>query len=356
MMKARIISQIPGTESFYKELHALFRNKNYNSFKAMVSYLSWSGLKFLYRDIESFYDRNKKNVKMIVGIGNDASEVDVLRYLKERMPQGYFRIFNASNERYIFHPKIYIFSSDIETTVVIGSNNFTEGGLYLNSECAVSLTFNKSNKEMESMVKNLWDTYTSPKLPFEKGNLMPISKDMLKRAMQQKKSLEVLKKESKQSKVVKTLFSAITIPKPNKSDIYVIEKEEKKDFPIRKSPKGKKQLLLEVLKETGEGGTQIQIPSIVVQEYFKAKENHKTIQIRINKGNIRPAVICSFSNHTFRMSFPEIFNEKRPLLLRFTKEAKDEYYLEILKNKNYDSIIKKCTNKTRQGSKRWEIM
>jgi hypothetical protein len=60
-----------------------------------------------------------------------------------------------------------------------------------------------------------------------------------------------------------------------------------------------KELLLEVLKETGAEGTQVQIPKEVITDYFKVPtNNNQTIEIKIDNSDVRPAVICHFPNNT----------------------------------------------------------
>lgn len=44
-----------------------------------------------------------------------------------------------------FHPKLYLFEWDNKGEIIIGSNNFTEGGFFNNYECAVQITYELPN-------------------------------------------------------------------------------------------------------------------------------------------------------------------------------------------------------------------
>lgn len=116
-------------------------------------------------------------------------------------------------------------------------------------------------------------------------------------------------------------------------------------------------LFLEVLTETGAGGTQIQIPTIVVKEYFgmDQTDKHKTIEISIGVDQYRPAVISSFDNFTYRVSINEVLGYERPLLLRFSRHAPDRYSIDILTGDLYNIKIAYCIHQTRIDSKRWLI-
>jgi hypothetical protein len=116
-------------------------------------------------------------------------------------------------------------------------------------------------------------------------------------------------------------------------------------------------LLLEILNETGAEGTQVQIPSKVIDEYFQVPTiGHQTIELKFSKKPLRPAVICHFPNNTHRISFPELANIKRPLLMSFKKIKNSVFGIELFKGKQYKKIVRLCTNQTRSAARRWEIL
>lgn len=50
-------------------------------------------------------------------------------------------VFHNAAPRSIFHPKLYLFQSPNSATIIVGSNNLTDGGLYTNHELANRLDF-----------------------------------------------------------------------------------------------------------------------------------------------------------------------------------------------------------------------
>jgi HKD family nuclease len=356
-MKTFIINQTPFSDPMLDYLKADLRDSKIKSFRALVAFISWSGFENIHEDLEKFYDKDPSKLKMIIGIGSDAAEVAVLRYLTQRMPNGYFRIFNASNNNYTFHPKVYFFDKDESLIVYVGSSNFTLGGLYFNSECSIKLVLNRrQDKSLIEELEKTWDTYYKPQKPFNAGNLKEISTLILNKLdkvyLNHRGSAIKRKIENND---IKSIFSQLYIKAPTPS-----VKIEKPKLPVQKPihPSVKSTiLLLEVLIETGANGTQVQIPSKVLSSYFdvKAKEQHKTIKIKFPNADFRPSVICQFGNFTYRFTIPEINGMKRPLLLKFIKHENNKYEVSILTGTNYNRNIVQCTNQTRHDAKRWII-
>ncbi len=351
-MNIKLLPQIPGDLSFYKELNRLFKSKKYNSFKCLVAFLTWEGLGLIYQEMEKFYNRNKGRVNFIVGLGGNPEELHSLRYLIQSMPKGKYRIFDVNNGNYTFHPKIYLFTGSTESNILIGSNNMTQGGLYFNSECSISINYKNNVKDQFiEEVEQLWEMYDKPLPPFNKNNLREVSESFLTKVNKFYSKRETRKTFNQKSKT-KELFGGIEISKPPVAG-FPIEKPKKVNS--KKSKNKGDILLLEVLKETGANGTQVQIPYEVLIKYFNLHSGHKTIQIAWENNPIRPAVLCSFSNYTYRVTMVEISHMKRPFLLKIERVGRDFYKIKSIIGKQYSSLIQTCTNQTRIGAKRWII-
>jgi len=145
------------------------------------------------------------------------------------------------------------------------------------------------------------------------------------------------------------LFPLVKLPKPLNVEIPDLHKPSIKTI-ISKT------LLLEVLTETGAGGTQVQIPIHVINEFFKVSTTgHQTIELKFGSNEFRPAVVCHFQNNTHRITLPELENIDRPVLTEFVDLGKKCFHVRIITGKEYEKLIKLCKNNTRYNSKKWVI-
>lgn len=357
-MDLQIINQTPGKQSMLSKLKLDLQSTNH-TLRVLVAYLSWNGLKMIYKELERFYDEGN-NVKMIVGLSNDAKEIHVLRYLRERMPRGDFLVFNASNMDYIFHPKLFFFDNYDSLSVYIGSSNLSSGGLYTNSECVVKVTLNRiHDKKLITDFEDIWTTYSNPKEPFTQRNLLSIDSALLNKITKEfQKSVDGNGTTDDDILIVKRLFPTILFPEIKESHLPQEEVySDEESFTEHTLDIEGNILFLEVLTETGAGGTQIQIPTVVVKEYFgmDQSDRHKTIEVSIGSDQYRPAVISGFENFTYRISINEVLDIERPLLMRFNRQTIDKYSIDILTGEQYNRKIADCINQTRFDSKRWLI-
>lgn len=352
-MNTQFLPQIPGQTSIYKELNKIFASKEYNSFRALMAYISWDGLSLIHRELENFYEKHNGKISLIIGLGGNLGEIHSLRYLIQRMPKGKFWIFDIDDKHYTFHPKFYYFKGKKKSCVIVGSNNLTQGGLYYNSELSSLTTYvNSEEKKISEGLEELWQLYNKPTTPFTKNNIIAVTPTLLNNLEKYYSKSSGSNKFSK-NRSPKELFAKINIKKPPVSDLP--QKPNKNSNSKKVVDRKGKVLLLEVLKETGANGTQVQIPSEVLKNFFNVVSDHKTIQISWDKDPVRPAVLCSFSNFTYRVTITEIAKMKRPLLLKIKKVGKDFYEISSLQGNKYSRAIKLCSNRSRKDAKKWII-
>jgi HKD family nuclease len=86
-------------------------------------------------------------LRLTVGVDLGGTSRDVLEELLRWNCEVF--IFHNPIPRATFHPKIYLFENATETTLIVGSNNLTDGGLYTNYEAAVRHDF-----ELQQMPQN----------------------------------------------------------------------------------------------------------------------------------------------------------------------------------------------------------
>lgn len=347
-MATEILHQFPGKQNLNDQLKSALNDETFNRLRILVAYISWPGIRLIHKELEQFHDSGKK-LSMIIGIGDGYSESAGIQYLMERLYNSDLFIFHAPLQNFTFHPKIYIFSNGIKCLAFIGSNNFTTGGLFCNCECCVKLSLNyQTDTTICKEIETVWSSYEKPLKPFQKGNLKRVNQRLLTDYSKQIKPLQRTRQTLK-TPILKNIFPVIKIERPAIPHVKVQTSTEKSS--------SKNILLLEILKETGAEGTQVQIPRKVIDEYFDVPSTgHQTIELQIGNRQIRPAVICHFSNNTHRISFPELANQKRPLLMKIVKAKGNMYKVELLKGKHYKKFIKRCTHQTRSAARKWEIL
>lgn len=344
-MQVELIHQRLGINPLYKEINTALSDDRFKTFRALVAYVSWQGIGLIHEQLEAFYDRGNK-VSMILGVGDNRGEIDVLRYLKQRFPLASFSVFHAPDQNYTFHPKVYIFSNQSNSLVLLGSNNLTSGGLFGNTECSIKLSIENSvDLVVHRGINELWKEYLDPKPPFSKRNLRTIGKKLF--VLYEKREKSYKAERPKMKDALDAIFPKLKLPFSPQTSFL---KPQSKQY----SKKGAT-LLLQILKETGAGGTQVQIPREVILKYFNVSAaGQQTIEVKVADGAIRPAVICHFGNNTHRISFPEITKMKRPFLMKFLRKGR-VYFIYFVVGQKYRDMVTRCKNQTRYSAKKWEF-
>lgn len=116
--------------------------QNAKSAKIAVAFLKYSGLKVIEKSLDSCL-KNNGNVEIIAGLDfktTDPQSMHQLIRLQKQVRNFKFYCYGDKNKNktdIIFHPKIYLFERERETTGIIGSTNLTRGGLLTNFEVNV---------------------------------------------------------------------------------------------------------------------------------------------------------------------------------------------------------------------------
>ena len=79
-------------------------------------------------------------IRFVVGIDMNGTSQEVLRELLSWNVD--VRIVKFRTPGHTFHPKLYLFETDTNAEIIVGSNNITEGGFFNNYEGAVKITYN----------------------------------------------------------------------------------------------------------------------------------------------------------------------------------------------------------------------
>lgn len=129
----------------------------YSDFKVAVAYSRNSGISRIYNKLSDFANNGGKT-SVIAGIDQSNTSYQALVNLKTFAKENLF-IHHDKNFDITFHPKVYLFGNREIEKVIVGSSNFTAGGLFLNYEAniGVILDSSKNAKDFQKLVSDYWD-------------------------------------------------------------------------------------------------------------------------------------------------------------------------------------------------------
>lgn len=179
-MKSKIIGQgynLEENTSAAKELIELFNSDKYDKFTCLVAFASYGGISAL----TPHFLRAKKNgvkIKIILGVDQKCTSKEALEEVLSWDVDSY--IYYTLNTN-IFHPKVYIFENSDYYTLIVGSNNLTEGGLVRNVECSLLV------QDMQgTSVHNAFYAYWKGILDSTEDNLYPITQELIDKLYEEK--------------------------------------------------------------------------------------------------------------------------------------------------------------------------
>jgi hypothetical protein len=104
-----------------------------------VAWVRASGMAYLSDHLANFL-RHGGQVSVIVGIDIQNTTREGLQALLDLEQYGRCETFVYHNEAGgVFHPKLYLFRNDEEARLIVGSNNITQSGLYVNVEAGLQV-------------------------------------------------------------------------------------------------------------------------------------------------------------------------------------------------------------------------
>jgi PLD-like domain len=104
-----------------------------------VAWVRASGMAYLSGHLTNFLQHGGR-LSVIVGIDLQNTTREGLQALLDLERYGQCETFVHHNEAgSIFHPKLYLFRNEEEARLIVGSNNITESGLYMNVEAGLQV-------------------------------------------------------------------------------------------------------------------------------------------------------------------------------------------------------------------------
>lgn len=138
----------------------------FSRFEAAVAFAKRSGVRHLGDELEAFIKAGGY-ARVVVGVDHGVTSMEGLQLLLDFIGRGgEVWVFHNANPASTFHPKLYILEGTQRATVIVGSSNLTEGGLFTNCECAIFCELDLSqsaDKEFLASAKKFVDSLCDPK-------------------------------------------------------------------------------------------------------------------------------------------------------------------------------------------------
>lgn len=152
----------------------LFKENKFSSFTGISAFASEAGVVGLSECIASGVEFFK-TLHLIVGIDQEGTSKKALKEINDLGINSY--IF-YQKESPIFHPKIYLFEGENDTTIIVGSSNLTARGFFGNIESSLMVEFKNDNADGIKLLAEIKDYY-STLFDFTDPNLFKISPEVI---------------------------------------------------------------------------------------------------------------------------------------------------------------------------------
>jgi HKD family nuclease len=132
----------------------LARHGDFDTFQIAVAWARSGGIRPLF-DLMRRFRQNGGQIEVVVGIDLNGTSLQALRMFREVAQT--VRIFQNAHPRLrpTYHPKLYLFSGPASAAVVLGSSNFTMGGLYVNYEQNIRLDLDLAGNDDRSVLDDI---------------------------------------------------------------------------------------------------------------------------------------------------------------------------------------------------------
>lgn len=369
-MKSKIIGQgynLDENISAAKELIELFDSGKYDKFTCLVAFASYGGVTALAPHILRAKTNDVK-IKIILGIDQKCTSKEALEEVLSWGVDSY--IYYTLNTN-IFHPKVYLFENSDYYTLIVGSNNLTEGGLVRNVECSL-LVQDMQGTSVHSAFYDYWKGI----LDSTEDNLYAITQELIEqlyeekiipsdneRAMASAEKRAAVSSESKRLSIFKSYgvqknpegFEPKRLKRKIKTKKTAVLDDATKSTKVIETPVeiGEEVLIAEI--GGGPRWKQVNFPIAIFEEFFGAERGNNDYWISImnigqdgSLGDVekRQAVSVKSRNYRFEIHCEETKGEypgdsARPIVI-FVKLDCDEFLYHVLlaKHDAYEKVKK----------------
>lgn len=153
------------------------KDNSFTQITIFVAFIRKPGLSYLKPFIKQAKKENR-NITFYAGIDERVTSKEALELLLKLDVETY--IYNS--DRFIYHPKIYLFEGE-KNRIITGSSNLTKSGLFYNVESSILLDFTNNDSSGLKVLKQLKEYY-SPLLDFSDPNIELLTSEYLTELVQ----------------------------------------------------------------------------------------------------------------------------------------------------------------------------
>ena len=360
-----IIDQVAGRCPLVETLKASLLDPRFKIFRFAVAFVRWSGLYMLDESLQSFSARGR--IDGIVGVDLGGTTADALHYLSS-LPRSRLRICNVANPFITFHPKFYLFQGPTHWRAIFGSANLTLGGTFDNIELSVCID---GAADEVNPLRASWRRLSRGAGPLAKENLIVVEPGRIPDSVLLVLDPPEVRAPDRAAagRALGPAIRPINRP-PQLVRPPLVDSSGRRSAGARrarKTPSPRQPvvpgtgplpaLYLTVGRETG-GGTQLQIPKPVYEDYFGVTPGtYAYAHFSTPAGPVVRQLSAFATSGTYRARLPFLADVPRPAVARFTRTALDEYKVDARSegNPGYASWLRKCVRQSRSGAKRYGV-
>lgn len=212
----------PTTHRFGKALIISIESGEWKRIEIAVAWVRKSGTRHIKPCLARFLAAGGV-AKFTIGIDIENTSKEGLEDLLELQDIGDCELYVYHNEaNTTFHPKVYLLQNEIRTRLIVGSNNITEAGFYVNTEAGLQIE-TASNDPLVIEVKEILASWRDISSGFVKRldrtllmDLVSLGYIMSETTLRGRRRKSVAESKSKRSHTRQPLFQSlnITVPPP----------------------------------------------------------------------------------------------------------------------------------------------
>jgi len=317
--------------------------------KFLMAFANERGLGMIRLELEHFHDGGGV-VEFIVGLDYGITSRTALEYLTRRLPNASVYAFHTAGRQATFHPKMILFEGTRSVSVIVGSSNLTSGGMATNFELGALVELDpRRDFGVIAAIQDVWGAYRNPRPPLKPAHLQLVTDEWL--AMNRG---HFMRRRTSPPVAAPSGFPPLQVrfisPPP-------VSTPGGRHASTAGRPRPRV-LWLQVLEETGQGGTQLQLPVKAVSEYFGVSTHASSVmRVSVDNSPFRDVRLSHFPNHTHRVSIAELGGVRRPALLRFRRVGRfhRSFACSIITGRSYLRNITRCKEQTRPGARCWAV-
>jgi hypothetical protein len=360
-VRVAVLNQFAGRNTTADEIEQLLLEPGLQRLRVLMAFCRGPGVGLLSPALAGFLEGGG-SAEVIVGLDMNGTSPEALEALIDMGV--HVRLFGVKGDR-TFHPKVCIFDDGRgqRYSIIVGSANWTPGGLDSNFEAGVRIdlrTASAADRAAAQEFESLWSTYRRPVAPMGPRHLETATRRLVRRLAERLPEERQAAPDERTTRTVDEIFGALEAPRrpiyrPRRS------RSQRAQTARMASAQLPTTLYLHVTgPETGQG-REIQVPLGTLSEFFGVARDdvyYMTFEHPdgSKEGN-RP--LAFYDNSTFRISsskFKEVSTAQRPMIVRLDRIGSDTFHVGIIRHdeRGYASAPRRC-NRGGDGSKRWGV-